>query len=409
MPGSVATPTAGGGRPAVEASGLTKRYRRWGSGPSRSRRRTDHLALDGVDLRVHPGETVGILGANGAGKTTLLRALAGVTSPSAGTVRVVGRIVPLISVGVGFHNELSGHENVTVNGSLLGLDRDAVTARRDEIIAFSELDDDVLATPVKLWSSGMQMRLAFSVAMHVDPDVLLVDEVMAVGDMAFQIKCLERMKHLQRTGTAIVLVSHSVHAVRLLAPRTVVLEEGSVMFDGPSEEAVAAYLALLGARARRIDADADAAAVLGAGAVVDESGEPVHELAHDRRYRLRHELVLHRRVDGLRIRFTVLAESGAVVYARTFDLPDQHFAPGDRVPVEIDLAAAMAGGTYRLVTAVLDLSGSDILARATVLAYRRPRAGAYGIAELAAEIRIDGQDRSDHGPVELSGGQRRRS
>ncbi|MFP5578409.1 MAG: ABC transporter ATP-binding protein [Acidimicrobiia bacterium] len=400
MPGSVAPPTAGAGRAAIEVVGLAKRYRRWGPGSWRSRRRTDHVALRDVDLRVAPGETVGVLGHNGAGKTTLLRVLGGVTAPSAGTVRVVGRIVPLISIGVGFHNELSGHENVAVNGSLLGLDRATVAARRDEIVAFSELADDVLATPVKLWSSGMQMRLAFSVAMHVDPDVLLVDEVMAVGDMAFQLKCLERMKQLQARGTAIVLVSHSVHAVRLLAPRTIVLEQGALAFDGPSDEAVAAYLALLGERSR--DADSDAPVGMDAGVVVDESGRTVHELVHERRYRLRHELHVRRPLDGVRVRFTVLAETGAVAYARELDLAER-FAAGERVPLEIDLAAAMAGGTYRMVTTVLDGSGAEVLGRATVLAYRRPRAGAYGIAELAAQIQVDGEDRSSHATVELSG------
>ena len=401
MPGPVAPPTPGAGRAAIEVVGLAKRYRRWGPGSWRSRRRTDHLALRDIDLRLAPGETVGVLGHNGAGKTTLLRVLGGVTAPSAGTVRVVGRIVPLISIGVGFHNELSGHENVAVNGSLLGLDRATVADRRDEIVAFSELADDVLATPVKLWSSGMQMRLAFAVAMHVDPDVLLVDEVMAVGDMAFQLKCLERMKQLQARGTAIVLVSHSVHAVRLLAPRTVVLDQGALGFDGPSDEAVAAYLALLGERSR--DADSDAAVGMDAGVVVDESGRAVHELVHERRYRLRHELHVRRPVDGVRVRFTVLAETGAVAYAREVDLAERPFAVGERVPLEIDLAAAMAGGTYRLVTTVLDRSGAEVLGRATVLAYRRPRAGAYGIAELAAQIQVDGEDRSSHASVELSG------
>lgn len=404
MPGSVAPPTDGARPAAVEVVGLTKRYRRWGSGSWRARRRTDRAALRDIDLSVAAGETVGVLGHNGAGKTTLLRVLGGVTGPSAGTVRTTGRVVPLISIGVGFHNELSGHENIAVNGSLLGLDRATVAARRDEMVAFSELDADVLDTPVKLWSSGMQMRLAFSVAMHVDPDVLLVDEVMAVGDMAFQLKCLDRMKHLQAGGTAIVLVSHSVHAVRLLAPRTVVLEHGALVFDGPSDAAVATYLALLGERSRR--AEAVAAVVLDAGVVVDDRGEAVHELVHGRRYRLRHELLVRRPVDGLSLRFTVLAETGAVAYARALDLPGRRYEAGERLGVEIDLAAAMSGGTYRFVTTVLDADGGEVLGRGTVLAYRRPRAGAYGIAELAAEIRIDGEDRSDHGPIDLSGGPR---
>src|SRR5690606_37347034 len=204
--------------PAIELAGVGKRYRLAERSlvqalrPSRRRTVRQLWAVQGLDLQVEPGETVGLLGHNGAGKSTLLRMMAGVSEPTEGRVTVRGRVAPLISVGVGFHQELTGRENVYVNGMLLGLTRAEVEARFDEIVDFAELRDRI-DTPVKFYSSGMFMRLGFSVAVHVDPDVLLVDEVLAVGDVAFQLKCFDRMRELSARGTTTVLVSHSMHAL----------------------------------------------------------------------------------------------------------------------------------------------------------------------------------------------------
>src|SRR5436309_9699332 len=177
--------------------------------------RSELWALRDVDLTLGQGDVLGVIGRNGAGKTTLLRLLAGVTRPTTGEVEIRGRVAPLISVGVGFHPEMSGRENVYVNGMLLGLTRREVDARLEEIVAFAELED-FIDTPVKFYSSGMFMRLGFSVAVHSDPNILVVDEVLAVGDMAFQAKCLERMRSLQQKGTSIVVVSHSMGTIRVL-------------------------------------------------------------------------------------------------------------------------------------------------------------------------------------------------
>src|SRR5438552_11298765 len=212
--------------PAIELRQVSKRYWKLEEQamllrsllPIARPKRSEIYALRDIDLAMGQGETLGIIGRNGAGKTTLLRLMAGVTQPSQGVVRTVGRVAPLISVGVGFHQEMSGRENVYVNGMLLGLSARQVAQRFDEIVGFAELED-FIDTPVKFYSSGMFMRLGFSVVAHSDPNLLVVDEVLAVGDISFQSKCLERMRSLQREGTSIVLVSHFMGAIRTLCPR----------------------------------------------------------------------------------------------------------------------------------------------------------------------------------------------
>src|SRR3954468_3336998 len=238
--------------PAIELRSVSKRYWKLEEQamllrsllPFTRPKRSPIYALRDIDLTVGQGETLGIIGRNGAGKTTLLRLMAGVTQPTTGVVRRAGRVAPLISVGVGFHQEMSGRENVYVNGMLLGLSAKQVAQRFDEIVAFAELDD-FIDTPVKFYSSGMFMRLGFSVAVHSDPRLFLVDEVLAVGDMSFQAKCLDRMRALQQAGTSIVLVSHIMSAVRLLCPRVAVLEDGRLLFDGDPETAIGEYYKVL--------------------------------------------------------------------------------------------------------------------------------------------------------------------
>ncbi|HEY2429746.1 MAG TPA: ABC transporter ATP-binding protein, partial [Acidimicrobiales bacterium] len=189
---------------AIEMHGVGKRYWQLNEQamllrslmPFRRPTKTERWAVHDVTTSIDVGETVGVLGRNGAGKTSLLRLLAGVSRPTTGRIRLVGRVAPLISVGVGFHQEMSGRENVYVNAMLLGMTRAEVARRFDEIVEFAELAD-FIDTPVKFYSSGMYMRLGFSVAAHVDPDVLLIDEVLAVGDLAFQLKCFEHVRSLQ--------------------------------------------------------------------------------------------------------------------------------------------------------------------------------------------------------------------
>ncbi len=241
--------------PAVVLRGVSKRY------PSGTRRgrlqslkgallhgalwrrqqeQSGFLALSEVDLTVRPGETVAVIGPNGSGKSTLLKLVAGILKPTAGTVDVRGRVTALIELGAGFHPEISGRENAIINGMMLGLSRREILGKLDDIIAFAGLGE-FIDEPVKTYSSGMYVRLGFAVATSVGPDVLLVDEILAVGDQAFAHRCLDRIARMQRTGTAVLLVSHDLSLVEALAHRVAYLQEGQVTLEGTAGAVVARY------------------------------------------------------------------------------------------------------------------------------------------------------------------------
>jgi len=198
-------------------------------------------ALKDVSFTIKRGEAVGIIGANGSGKSTLLRILSRITHPTEGSAEIRGRIGSLLEVGTGFHGELTGRENVYLNGSILGMRQTEVRAKFDEIVAFSEVDK-FLDTPVKHYSSGMRVRLAFSVAAHVDPDVLIVDEVLAVGDAKFRKKCLDKMSDVARRGSTVLFVSHAAQIVTNMCDRAIWLSAGRLVEDGPATDTVANYL-----------------------------------------------------------------------------------------------------------------------------------------------------------------------
>src|SRR5262245_20729060 len=203
-------------------------------------------ALNGVSLEVGRGEVVGLIGRNGAGKSTLLKVLSLITYPTSGRVDVQGRVGSLLEVGTGFHDELTGRENIYLNGSILGMRKKEVEAAMDEIIAFADIDG-FLDTPVKRYSSGMRMRLGFAVAAHLRTDVLFVDEVLAVGDIGFQKKCLGTMRELSDGGRTVLFVSHNMAAIENLCKRTIWIADGRVKQDGPTEEVIRAYLNSFGA------------------------------------------------------------------------------------------------------------------------------------------------------------------
>ena len=225
---------------------------------------TDVRALHDVSLAVKPGEAVGLIGRNGSGKTTLLRLIAGIIKPSAGRVRAEGRIGSLLELGAGFHLDFTGRENVFLNGAIQGLRRADIRERFDEIVAFAELEN-AIDRPVRTYSSGMTMRLGFAIAAFLDADILLLDEVFAVGDEAFQRKCFGRIFAFKQAGGTIVFVSHDASAVERLCERSVLLEAGRVAFDGPTRDAVARY--------RRALADDSNPAERGAGLREWGSGE----------------------------------------------------------------------------------------------------------------------------------------
>jgi len=199
------------------------------------RHRQDFWALNDVSLDIEAGTTVGLIGHNGSGKSTLLKTIGGIIRPTSGDVWRRGRLAALLELGAGFHADLSGRDNVYLNASILGLSRKETSARFDEMVEFSGIEE-FIDTPVKFYSSGMYVRLAFAVAVHVDPDILLVDEVLAVGDEPFQKKCLDRIEHFQHEGRTIVLVSHSADQVGRMCERVVVLNNGELSFDGAPAE-----------------------------------------------------------------------------------------------------------------------------------------------------------------------------
>jgi ABC-type polysaccharide/polyol phosphate transport system ATPase subunit len=205
------------------------------------RKRLEHfVALNGVDLKVRHGECVALVGRNGAGKSTLLSLISRIYKPSAGTIDVQGRIAPLLELGAGFHPDLTGIENVVFNGIILGLTRKQVQERLPQIVAFAELEHHI-DSPVRSYSSGMLARLGFSVAVHVDADILIVDEVLAVGDFAFEQKCYDRIEQFRQDGGTILFVSHNMESVRRIADRCVWLKQGEVVMSGLPEQVIDAY------------------------------------------------------------------------------------------------------------------------------------------------------------------------
>jgi lipopolysaccharide transport system ATP-binding protein len=214
-------------------------------------------ALEGVSFEIEAGEAVGIIGRNGAGKTTLLKILSRITSPTRGDVDMYGRVGALLEVGTGFHGELTGRENIYFSGAVLGMTRAEIRDRFDAIVSFAEVER-FLDTPVKRYSTGMYLRLAFSVAAHLEPEILLVDEVLAVGDVNFQRKCLDKMEEVGKAGRTVLFVSHNVPSVIRLCDRVILLEGGAVVADGRPQEVVARYLSpATGTPAERVWLDLD--------------------------------------------------------------------------------------------------------------------------------------------------------
>jgi lipopolysaccharide transport system ATP-binding protein len=255
---------------AIKVKGLSKRYRigveeeqhdtlfgalaSWVKSPAENYRRVKRLssfgkneaddiiwALKDVSFEVERGEVVGVIGRNGAGKSTLLKILSHITEPTSGYAKIRGRVSSLLEVGTGFHDELTGRENVYLNGTILGMSKAEVDRKFDEIVAFSGVEK-FIDTPVKRYSSGMKVRLAFAVAAHLEPEILLIDEVLAVGDVEFQKKCLGKMREVTREGRTVLFVSHDMGAIQNLCPRTILLGDGSIEIDDATEAVLGRYL-----------------------------------------------------------------------------------------------------------------------------------------------------------------------
>jgi ABC-type polysaccharide/polyol phosphate transport system ATPase subunit len=378
----------------IELRGVGKLYKKLDQHPTLLRTlvpvkreaRSELWALRDVDLEVAQGETIGILGHNGAGKTTLLRLLAGVTRPTVGRVRVQGRIGPLISLGVGFHDDMSGRENVLVNGMLLGLDAKQVLDRFDQIVEFAELEK-FIDTPVKFYSSGMFMRLGFAVMAHIDPTILLVDEVLAVGDARFAQKCFARLHALREQGATIVMVSHSMHMVRQLCERAVVMKRGRIEYEGDVEDAIALHQ---GGASGGLEPGAGAAVEFVACGFGDGEGE-WRRAAHDEVVELNLRLRFHRRVEDPVITVGAITDMGLFAgFVSTYQGSSwRTFEPGEEADVHVSFPVRLGGGTYRLIVDLKNRSGGERLARSNDLILRvAERDGSSGLVDVSAEIEV---------------------
>lgn len=383
--------------PVISLRDVSKRYVKYDDQPMlanalrlRARsKRSALLALEGIDLDVDAGESLGVLGRNGAGKSTLLQLLCGVTAPSSGVVKVRGKVAPLISVGVGFHPELTGRENVYVNGTILGMKSAEIDRRLDSIIDFAEVEN-FIDTPVKFYSSGMFVRLGFSVAVAADPDVLLVDEVLAVGDFAFQLKCFARMQEIRANGTTIVVVSHNLNVVRGFCDRAVVMSHGHKVFDGPTFDAISEFYNVVGTEAAGEPGAGDLA---NHGAVIESlslhnaaTGEPVlHFDSGDDvvlRLRARATTDIANPVMGM----TITTEAGTVVYSDTnLMTPFPALTTDEVATYETRLALNLPSGGYYATASLHTAEGGNSVAlgRAVpVTFYVSGRGLASGVADL---------------------------
>jgi len=312
-------------------------------------------ALDDVSCEIHPGEVVGLIGRNGAGKSTLLKLLSHITSPSCGRIELNGRIGSLLEVGTGFHPELTGHENIYLNGAILGMKRAEIRKKFDEIVSFAELEQFV-DTPVKFYSSGMYMRLAFAVAAHLETEILLVDEVLAVGDVEFQKKCMGKMGDVAREGRTILFVSHNMTAITNLCHRAILLKQGKVEFDGDVVIGVRKYLNdvnqdLLGEDARRKISNLPEDPILKLLSFrVSQPGRINSSFLSSQDIEISIEYTVNQRINGLRVGFDLITqENGAVVFRTFYDDADsskRETTPGAYISTAVIPANLLAPKTY---------------------------------------------------------------
>ncbi len=388
---------------AISLQGAGKRYVKYMDTPmlltsalrfGRRTRRERLWALQNVDFQVDVGESVGVIGRNGSGKTTLMSLVAGITAPTTGSVRVWGRVAPLISVGVGFHRELTGRENIYLNAAILGLTRKETDRRLDEIIAFSEVES-FIDTPVKFYSSGMFVRLGFSVAAHVDPDVLVVDEVLAVGDLGFQVKCFDRMNEIRARGTTLVMVSHNLAAVRKMCDRVLLLDKGRMQLVGPPDEAIGAFHRLMSAGTETVVEESGIqfepnVVEITAVELLDEAGRPSAHFRAGSRVTAQIQGRALQDIDEFTAAMVLTAANGSVIY--TDSNAGRPFGParaGEAFTCTMEFEARLATGSYGLATRI---DRSDLR---TVLANHPPQAffvdgrdTVAGLVDLGTEFNL---------------------
>jgi ABC-2 type transport system ATP-binding protein/lipopolysaccharide transport system ATP-binding protein len=324
---------------------LSRRLRR--REPERADNAREIWALRDVDLEIEEGDVMGIVGRNGAGKTTLLKTVARIVVPTTGVVRVRGRVGALLEVGTGFHPELTGRENVYLNGVILGMTRREVRRCFDEIVEFAGVER-FLDTPLKRYSSGMYLRLAFSVAAHIDPDVMIVDEVLAVGDAEFQRRCLERMSELGREGRTVLFVSHDTGAVGRLCRRAIWLDGGRVQDDGDAHEVIDRYLGTVVNRGERVEVPLSVNSPVRAlsVALVDESGNPVDRLRRDERLRFDIKFGLTDPLPSFDLAIYLLTRDRTQVLSENISDKAIHIRGPGEFAVRLTIPGVLAAGDY---------------------------------------------------------------
>ena len=420
---------------AITLSGVGKRYRMYRNNRARLRQLlsfgtgrhfSDFWAVRGVDLDIRRGVTTAVIGVNGSGKSTLLKLMCGITQPTEGKVAIDGRVSTLLDLGAGFNPEFTGVENVYMNGALMGFKKKEMDERLPEIKKFADIGD-FMDRPVKTYSSGMFVRLAFACAITVEPDILLVDEVLAVGDAKFQQKCYAKIKSFQDAGKTIVMVTHDMDAVLRHSQHAVVLDKGGLIFQGPPKDAVDRYR--LGTWEQAGAQGEPGASLSGAGARPDDGGdgcvkEPAYNPAESRYGAGKARIVNFKMLDGeglesscvasgetVRFRFEVLFDErverpiygfmvktvhGVVLYGTNTWHAGVKAGPkgaGERAVVEFSQKAGLASGDYFLSAGVSELDGGDVvpLDRRFDLAMLKvlPKDNSFGLMNLFSEIKVD--------------------
>lgn len=400
------------GRLRISLEGVSKRYRVQADPLRRLKElllgakaaAAEVIALQDVSFEVRAGETLGVIGLNGAGKSTLLQLISGIRRPSSGRMRIEGKIASLIELGSGFNPDFTGRENVFIYGAVLGMRRAEIAAKFDSIAAFADIGT-FMDMPMRTYSSGMMMRLAFSVATQVDADILIFDEVLAVGDAAFQFKCFEKIRRLQREGVAILLVTHDLETLSAVCTRAVIMHQGRVRFDGKPADALWEYWRLISAPAHdRAAPGPDIAAPIrgrigtgsvsfSAAEVVDAGGRPRPSFSSGSRCLLRLAFTPHEDVPRGSIGVHLQDRRAALVYGfNTASDPaaGHSWKAGVRYEVRIELALNLAPGEYFASVScnriedgrIVCLTALDSFAEVLVEA----KSGVFGSADLFADI-----------------------
>ena len=342
----------------------------------------EFLALQDISFDIRRGEAVGIIGSNGAGKSTILKLLSGIMKPTSGTVSHQGRLSALIEVGAGFHPDLTGRENIFLNGAILGMQRSEIRSKLDQIVSFSGIEE-FIDTPVKRYSSGMYARLGFSVAAHVDPDILIIDEVLSVGDFVFQNKCLQKMRSVLASGATVIFVSHNLKAVSDLCGRGILLDHGRMVKSGPTHDVIRTYLKQdYGSRKEAARRDVYISRVT----VRNQSGIATQFISGERAWfdieiaanalREKVSVVLMLRDDS---HYRVFSISSERLDGKTFSL-----CPGERARCTFELELHLTGGAFHVCVALsrLDIAAQyDEWTPATTI-YVDSDTGSRGVAEL---------------------------